>query len=163
MSKPCVCSLSLFIRFRNNSDHSRRIYSLTVIALWNFMCICLDFTLPLCPIRCGRGSIIFNKYFDGKNISIRHVANQLHRYTRFDLLYCVSSASPALNTSCQLVVVIVKNIVLPRRLSPAARGDRSTSEVDTGMKWIDVRNLSEDIFNGQAQRPLKDSRTSRHK
>ena len=32
--------------------------------------------------------------------------------------------------------------ILPQKLSSAARGDRSTSEVDTGMKWIDgITNL----------------------
>lgn len=36
---------------------------------------------------------------------------------------------------------MLHGIVLPRHLSPAARGDRSTSEVDTGMKWIDGRTI----------------------
>ena len=38
------------------------------------------------------------------------------------------------------------DIVLPRHLSPAARGDRSTSEVDTGMKWIDGRTIYQKTF-----------------
>lgn len=39
------------------------------------------------------------------------------------------------------------DIVLPRHLSPAARGDRSTSEVDTGMKWIDGRTIYQKTFS----------------
>ena len=39
------------------------------------------------------------------------------------------------------------DIVLPRHLSPAARGDRSTSEVDTGMKWIDGRTIYQKTFD----------------
>lgn len=31
-------------------------------------------------------------------------------------------------------------------MSPAARGDRSTSEVDTGMKWIDGRTIYQKTF-----------------
>ena len=38
------------------------------------------------------------------------------------------------------------DIVLPRHLSPAARGDRSTSEIDTGMKWIDGRTIYQKTF-----------------
>lgn len=38
------------------------------------------------------------------------------------------------------------DIVLPRHLSSAARGDRSTSEVDTGMKWIDGRTIYQKTF-----------------
>lgn len=38
------------------------------------------------------------------------------------------------------------DILLPRHLSPAARGDRSTSEVDTGMKWIDGRTIYQKTF-----------------
>jgi len=38
------------------------------------------------------------------------------------------------------------DVVLPRHLSPAARGDRSTSEVDTGMKWIDGRTIYQKTF-----------------
>lgn len=38
------------------------------------------------------------------------------------------------------------DIVLPRHLSPAARGDRSTSEVDTGIKWIDGRTIYQKTF-----------------
>lgn len=33
------------------------------------------------------------------------------------------------------------DIVLPQKLSAAARGDYSTGEVDTGMKWIDGRKI----------------------
>lgn len=39
------------------------------------------------------------------------------------------------------------DIVLPQHLSPAARGDRSTSEVDTGMKWIDGRTIYQKTFS----------------
>ena len=39
------------------------------------------------------------------------------------------------------------DIVLPRHLSPAARGDRSTSEVDTGMRWIDGRTIYQKTFS----------------
>ena len=38
------------------------------------------------------------------------------------------------------------DVVLPRHLSSAARGDRSTSEVDTGMKWIDGRTIYQKTF-----------------
>lgn len=38
------------------------------------------------------------------------------------------------------------DIVLPRHLSSSARGDRSTSEVDTGMKWIDGRTIYQKTF-----------------
>lgn len=38
------------------------------------------------------------------------------------------------------------DIVLPRHLSSVARGDRSTSEVDTGMKWIDGRTIYQKTF-----------------
>ena len=38
------------------------------------------------------------------------------------------------------------DIVLPRHLSSTARGDRSTSEVDTGMKWIDGRTIYQKTF-----------------
>lgn len=41
---------------------------------------------------------------------------------------------------------LANDIVLPRHLSPAARGDRSTSEVDTGMKWIDGRTIYQKTF-----------------
>lgn len=41
---------------------------------------------------------------------------------------------------------LADDIVLPRHLSPAARGDRSTSEVDTGMKWIDGRTIYQKTF-----------------
>ena len=39
------------------------------------------------------------------------------------------------------------DIVLPRHLSPAARGDRSTSEVDSGMRWIDGRTIYQKTFS----------------
>lgn len=42
---------------------------------------------------------------------------------------------------------MLHGIVLPRHLSPAARGDRSTSEVDTGMKWIDGRTIYQKTFS----------------
>lgn len=38
------------------------------------------------------------------------------------------------------------DIVLPRHLSSSARGDRSTSEVDTGMRWIDGRTIYQKTF-----------------
>ena len=41
---------------------------------------------------------------------------------------------------------LADDIVLPRHLSSAARGDRSTSEVDTGMKWIDGRTIYQKTF-----------------
>lgn len=42
---------------------------------------------------------------------------------------------------------MLHGIVLPRHMSPAARGDRSTSEVDTGMKWIDGRTIYQKTFS----------------
>lgn len=41
---------------------------------------------------------------------------------------------------------LANDIVLPRHLSSTARGDRSTSEVDTGMKWIDGRTIYQKTF-----------------
>ena len=41
---------------------------------------------------------------------------------------------------------IKDDIILPQNLSPSARGDRSTSEVDTGMKWIDGRTIYQKTF-----------------
>lgn len=42
--------------------------------------------------------------------------------------------------------IISNGTVLPRNLSPSARGDRSTSEVDTGTKWIDGRTIYQKTF-----------------
>ena len=41
---------------------------------------------------------------------------------------------------------IKDDAILPQNLSPSARGDRSTSEVDTGMKWIDGRTIYQKTF-----------------
>lgn len=41
---------------------------------------------------------------------------------------------------------IKDDTILPQNLSPSARGDRSTSEVDTGMKWIDGRTIYQKTF-----------------
>ena len=41
---------------------------------------------------------------------------------------------------------IKDDTILPQNLSPSARGDRSVSEVDTGMKWIDGRTIYQKTF-----------------
>lgn len=41
---------------------------------------------------------------------------------------------------------IKDDAILPQNLSPSARGDRNTSEVDTGMKWIDGRTIYQKTF-----------------
>lgn len=43
--------------------------------------------------------------------------------------------------------IISNGTVLPQNLSPSARGDRSTSEVDTGMRWIDGRTIYQKTFS----------------
>ncbi|QJU09927.1 hypothetical protein FBF26_01440 [Candidatus Saccharibacteria bacterium oral taxon 488] len=43
--------------------------------------------------------------------------------------------------------IISSGTVLPQNLSPSARGDRSTSEVDTGMRWIDGRTIYQKTFS----------------
>lgn len=42
---------------------------------------------------------------------------------------------------------IIDGSVQPRHLSSSARGDRSTSEVDSGMRWIDGRTIYQKTFS----------------